>query len=135
MSKIEIQNVDLFYDDFHALKDISMSIEANEVTAYIGPSGSGKSTLLKCLNRMSDLNPGTRVTGIITLDGQDIFDSKMDVNALRKRVGMVFQNPNPFPMSIYENIAYGPKTHGIKDRAKLDYIVEKSLKNAAIWMK
>lgn len=133
MSKIEIENVDLYYDDFQALKDISMSIDEGEVTAYIGPSGSGKSTLLKCLNRMTDLTPTTRVTGLITLDGQNIFDPKMDVNALRKRVGMVFQNPNPFPMSIYDNIAYGPKTHGVKDRAKLDYIVEKSLKNAAIW--
>jgi len=133
MSKISINNIDLFYGDFQALKNINMKIEANEITAFIGPSGCGKSTLLKSLNRMNDLVEGCRITGDILLDNQDIYASNFDVNILRKRVGMVFQKPNPFPMSIYDNIAYGPRTHGIKNKSELDGIVEKSLKDAAIW--
>ncbi|MBM6920988.1 phosphate ABC transporter ATP-binding protein [Phocea massiliensis] len=132
MSKIEVQNLDLYYGDFHALKQINMEFRANEVTAMIGPSGCGKSTLLKCLNRMNDLVEGCRIEGNVLLDGEDIYGD-MDVNHLRKRVGMVFQKPNPFPMSIYDNIAYGPRTHGIRSRAKLDEIVETSLRRAAIW--
>lgn len=131
-SKITIENMDLFYGDFHALKNINMELGANEITAFIGPSGCGKSTLLKSLNRMNDLVEGCRITGSLTLDGEDIYGD-MDVNKLRKRVGMVFQKPNPFPMSIYDNIAYGPRTHGIKNKASLDEIVEKSLRGAAIW--
>ncbi len=133
MEKIKIENMDLFYGDFHALKNINLDIEANEITAFIGPSGCGKSTLLKSLNRMNDMVEGCRITGKITLEGKDIFDRHMDVNFLRKKVGMVFQKPNPFPMSIYDNIAYGPRTHGIKRKTELDEIVEQSLKNAAIW--
>ena len=133
MSKIDVSNMDLYYGDFHALKNINLSIDANEVTAFIGPSGCGKSTLLKSINRMNDLVPGCRITGEMLLDGENIYGGKMDVNGLRKRVGMVFQKPNPFPMSIYDNIAYGPRTHGVKNRAKLDEIVEKSLRGAAIW--
>ncbi|WFA08349.1 phosphate ABC transporter ATP-binding protein PstB [Tissierella sp. Yu-01] len=133
MSKISIKNMDLFYGDFQALKNINMEIKANEITAFIGPSGCGKSTLLKSLNRMNDLVEGCKITGEILLDNDDIYASNFDVNLLRKRVGMVFQKPNPFPMSIYDNIAYGPRTHGIKSKAKLDEIVEKSLRNAAIW--
>ena len=133
MSKIDVSNMDLYYGDFHALKNINLSIDANEVTAFIGPSGCGKSTLLKSINRMNDLVPGCRITGEMLLDGENIYSGKMDVNGLRKRVGMVFQKPNPFPMSIYDNIAYGPRTHGIRSKAKLDEIVETSLKNAAIW--
>ena len=133
MSKIDVSNMDLYYGDFHALKNINLSIDANEVTAFIGPSGCGKSTLLKSINRMNDLVPGCRITGEMLLDGENIYGGKMDVNGLRKRVGMVFQKPNPFPMSIYDNIAYGPRTHGITSRAKLDEIVENSLKGAAIW--
>ena len=132
MDKINIENVDLFYGSFQALKKVNLSIPANQITAFIGPSGCGKSTLLKSLNRMNDLIEGCRVTGKITLDGQDIYDN-MDVNLLRKRVGMVFQKPNPFPMNVFDNIAYGPRTHGIKTRAKLFDIVEKSLRDAAIW--
>lgn len=132
MSKIEVQNLDLYYGEFHALKQINMEFRANEVTAMIGPSGCGKSTLLKCLNRMNDLVEGCRIEGNVLLDGEDIYGD-MDVNHLRKRVGMVFQKPNPFPMSIYDNIAYGPRTHGIRSRAKLDEIVETSLRRAAIW--
>ena len=132
MSKIEVQNLDLYYGEFHALKQINMEFKANEVTAMIGPSGCGKSTLLKCLNRMNDLVEGCRIEGNVLLDGEDIYGD-MDVNHLRKRVGMVFQKPNPFPMSIYDNIAYGPRTHGIRSRAKLDEIVETSLRRAAIW--
>lgn len=132
MGKIDIKNTDLHYGDFHALKNINLEIPANKITAFIGPSGCGKSTLLKSLNRMNDLVPGCRITGELTLDGEDIYGD-MDVNLLRKRVGMVFQKPNPFPMSIYDNIAYGPRTHGIKNKAKLDDIVERSLKGAAIW--
>lgn len=133
MSKMQIKDVDLYYGDFHALKKISMDINPNEITAFIGPSGCGKSTMLKCLNRMNDLVENCRIEGLMTLDGQDIYDPKYDVNLLRKRVGMVFQNPNPFPMSIYDNIAYGPRTHGIKNKADLNVIVEKSLRGAAIW--
>ena len=132
MSKFNIGNMNLYYGDFHALKDINMEIQANEITAFIGPSGCGKSTFLKSLNRMNDLVDGCRITGKIELDGEDIYGN-IDVNLLRKRVGMVFQNPNPFPMSVYDNIAYGPRTHGIRSRAKLDEIVERSLKQAAIW--
>lgn len=132
MSKISIKNLDLYYGDFKALKNINLEIEENKITAFIGPSGCGKSTLLKSINRMNDLVEGCRIEGEIALDGQNIFKG-MDVNLLRKRVGMVFQKPNPFPMSIYDNIAYGPRTHGIRSKAKLDDIVEKALRDAAIW--
>ena len=132
MNKFEIENLNLHYGDFHALKNIQMDIAENEITAFIGPSGCGKSTFLKCLNRMNDLVEGCKITGKIELDGENIYGN-MDVNQLRKRVGMVFQNPNPFPMSVYDNIAYGPRTHGVRSKAKLDDIVERSLKNAAIW--
>lgn len=131
-NKIEIRNMNLHYGDFHALHDINLDIKENEITAFIGPSGCGKSTLLRSLNRMNDLVENCHITGDITLDGQDIYRN-CDVNLLRKRVGMVFQKPNPFPMSIYDNIAYGPRTHGIKSRVQLDEIVETSLKRAAIW--
>ena len=124
--------MDLYYGNFHALKDINMDIPANQITAFIGPSGCGKSTLLKSLNRMNDLVEGCKITGDIKLDGTDIY-GQIDVNHLRRRVGMVFQKPNPFPMSIYDNIAYGPRTHGIRSKSKLDEIVETSLRNAAIW--
>ena len=132
MNKIEIRDVNLYYNDFHALKGINLDIQANEITAFIGPSGCGKSTLLKSLNRMNDLVEGCKISGKMLLDGEDIYGN-MDVNLLRKRVGMVFQKPNPFPMSIYDNIAFGPRTHGVKSKAKLDDIVEKSLRDAAIW--
>lgn len=132
MGKIEIKNTDLYYGDFHALKNINLDIPVNQITAFIGPSGCGKSTLLKSINRMNDLVEGCRITGELLLDGEDIYGT-MDVNLLRKRVGMVFQKPNPFPMSIYDNIAYGPRTHGIRSKAKLDDIVEKALRDAAIW--
>lgn len=132
MNKIEIKNMNLYYSDFHALKDVNLDIEPNKITAFIGPSGCGKSTLLKSLNRMNDLVEGCRIEGDIRLDGEDIYGN-MDVNLLRKRVGMVFQKANPFPMSIYDNIAYGPRTHGIHSKEKLDDIVEKSLRDAAIW--
>ena len=131
-SKISIQNLDLYYGDFKALKQINMELPEKEITAFIGPSGCGKSTLLKSLNRMNDLVEGCKITGNVLLDGEDIYGD-MDVNLLRKRVGMVFQKPNPFPMSIYDNIAYGPRTHGIRSKAKMDDIVEKSLRDAAIW--
>ena len=124
--------MNLYYSDFHALKDVNLDIEPNKSTAFIGPSGCGKSTLLKSLNRMNDLVEGCRIEGDIRLDGEDIYGD-MDVNLLRKRVGMVFQKANPFPMSIYDNIAYGPRTHGIRSKEKLDDIVEKSLRDAAIW--
>ena len=130
--KIVVEGVDLYYSKFHALKNINLKMKGKEITAFIGPSGCGKSTLLKSLNRMNDLVEGCKITGDILLDGEDIFGD-MDVNILRKRVGMVFQKPNPFPMSIYDNIAYGPRTHGIRSKAQLDEIVETSLKNAAIW--
>ena len=131
--KIVIEHLNLWYGSFQALKDINLRLPANEITAFIGPSGCGKSTLLKSLNRMNDLVEGCRIEGTVTLDGEDIISRKMDVNLLRKRVGMVFQKPNPFPMSIYDNVAYGPRTHGIRSRVKLDEIVEKSLRGAAIW--
>ncbi|NLB98306.1 phosphate ABC transporter ATP-binding protein PstB [Jeotgalibaca porci] len=133
MSKLSISNMNLWYSDFQALKNLNMEIRENEITAFIGPSGCGKSTFLKSLNRMNDLVPGCRIEGSLLLDGEDMYASDFDVNQLRKRVGMVFQHPNPFPMSIYDNIAYGPRTHGIKDKATLDEIVERSLKGAAIW--
>ena len=132
MGKFDIQNMELHYGDFHAIKNVNLNIPPNEITAFIGPSGCGKSTVLKSLNRMNDLVPDCKIEGLITLDGEDIYKN-MDVNILRKRVGMVFQKPNLFPMSIYDNIAYGPRTHGIHSKAKLDEIVEKTLKQAAIW--
>ena len=131
-AKMAIEGLDLYYGQFHALKDMSLDIYANEITAFIGPSGCGKSTLLKSLNRMNDLVEGCKITGKVTLDDTDIYRD-LDVNLLRKRVGMVFQKPNPFPMSVYDNIAYGPRTHGIHSKAKLDAIVEDSLRKAAIW--
>ena len=131
--KIKTTHLDLFYGENHALKDICMDIRANAVTAFIGPSGCGKSTFLRCLNRMNDLIDNVKITGSIELDGEQIYDPNVDTTLLRKKVGMVFQQPNPFPMSIYDNIAYGPRTHGIKAKAKLDEIVEKSLRSAAIW--
>ena len=130
--KFRVEKLHLHYGSFHALKGIDLSIPANEITAFIGPSGCGKSTFLKTLNRMNDLVEGCRIEGNVLLDGEDIY-SKMNVNQLRKRVGMVFQKPNPFPMSIYDNIAYGPRTHGIRNKQKLDAIVEDSLRKAAIW--
>ena len=133
MNKFEVRNMDLYYGSFHALKNINIDIPEKEITAFIGPSGCGKSTFLKSLNRMNDLVEGCRISGDIKLDGVDIYKVKMDVNVLRKRVGMVFQKPNPFPMSVYDNIAYGPRTHGIHRKAQLDEIVESSLRNAAIW--
>lgn len=133
MTKMRIRDLNLWYDDFQGLKDINMDIYKNQVIAFIGPSGSGKSTYIKTLNRMNDLVEGARVEGKIELDGEDIYDPKMDINKLRQRVGMVFQQPNPFPKSIYDNIAYGPRTHGITDKNELDEIVERSLKSAAIW--
>ena len=132
MSKISIKNMNLYYGDFHALKDVNLEIEANKITAFIGPSGCGKSTLLKSINRMNDLVEGCRIDGQVLLDGEDIYGD-MDVNLLRKRVGMVFQKPNPFPMSIYDNVAFGPRTHGIRSRVQLDELVEQSLRSAAIW--
>ncbi|MEG1495945.1 MAG: phosphate ABC transporter ATP-binding protein PstB [Clostridiales bacterium] len=130
--KLKIENLNLFYTEFQALKNINMDILSKEITAFIGPSGCGKSTLIKSINRMNDLVEGCRIEGEILLDGENIFGN-MDVNILRKRVGMVFQKPNPFPMSVYDNIAYGPRTHGIKSKVKLDELVEKSLSAAAIW--
>ncbi len=130
--KIKIENVDLYYGEFQALKNVNMRIKENEITAFIGPSGCGKSTLLKSLNRMNDLIEGVKITGKILLDDVDIYKD-MDPSILRKRVGMVFQKPNPFPMSIYENVAYGPKTHGVKSKSRLDEIVEQSLRSAAMW--
>ena len=132
MGKFNISNLDLYYTDFHALKNVNLDLPEKEITAFIGPSGCGKSTLLKSLNRMNDLVEGCKITGEITLDGVDIYKN-IDVNLLRKRVGMVFQKPNQFPMSIYDNIAYGPRTHGIHNKSQLDDIVEKSLRGAAIW--
>lgn len=132
-TKLLVSDVDLWYGDFQALKKINLDIKENEITAFIGPSGCGKSTMLKCLNRMNDLVEDCRIEGHMLLDGQDIYDAGYDVNLLRRRVGMVFQSPNPFPMSIYDNIAYGPRTHGIKNKNDLNEIVERSLKGAAIW--
>ena len=132
MDKFTIENLQLYYGDFHALKGINMHIPKNEISAFTGPSGCGKSTFLKSLNRMNDLVEGCKITGTALLDGEDIYGD-MDVNLLRKKVGMVFQKPNPFPMSVYDNIAFGPRTHGIRSKVKLDEIVEKSLRDAAIW--
>ena len=132
MDKFTINNMNLFYGSFQALKNVNLNLASNKITAFIGPSGCGKSTLLKSLNRMNDLVAGCKITGDIKLDGEDIYGD-MDVNILRKRVGMVFQKANPFPMSIYDNIAFGPRTHGIKDKRELDKIVEESLRDAAIW--
>ena len=132
MNKFIVENLNLYYGDFHALKNVSIDIPANEITAFIGPSGCGKSTFLKTLNRMNDLVEGCKIEGNVLLDQEDIY-GKMDVNMLRKRVGMVFQKPNPFPMSVYDNIAFGPRTHGIHSKSQLDDIVEKSLRDAAIW--
>jgi phosphate transport system ATP-binding protein len=131
--KIEIKNLDLYYGTFQALKNINLNIAQNKITSFIGPSGCGKSTLLKSINRMNDMIPECHITGEIIMDSNNILSPKIDVNLLRKNVGMVFQKPNPFPMSIYDNIAYGPRTHGIKKRSELDGIVELSMKNAAIW--
>ena len=133
MDKMTIENMNLHYGDFHALKDVNIQIHEKEITAFIGPSGCGKSTLLKSLNRMNDLVEGCKITGQILLDDMDIYAKNTDVNMLRKRVGMVFQKANPFPMSIYDNVAYGPKTHGVHSKVKLDEIVERSLRQAAIW--
>ncbi|MDD3334542.1 MAG: phosphate ABC transporter ATP-binding protein PstB [Eubacteriales bacterium] len=133
MDKLKIDHLDLYYEQFHALKDVNLTIQRNAIAAFIGPSGCGKSTLLKTLNRMNDLIPGCKITGEVKLDGENILAPDTDVNLLRKRVGMVFQKPNPFPMSIYDNICYGPRTHGVRGRARLDELVETSLRNAAIW--
>ncbi len=133
MDKFTVRDLELYYGDFRALKGINMNIPEKKITAFIGPSGCGKSTFLKTLNRMNDLVEGCKITGKIALDGKDIYGKNMDINLLRKRVGMVFQKPNPFPMSVYDNIAFGPRTHGIKSKARLDDIVEDSLRNAAIW--
>ena len=132
-AKISVKDLNLFYGENHALKDINMDIEEKAITAFIGPSGCGKSTFLKTLNRMNDLVDGVKITGEVLIDGEDIYDKDMDTTLLRKKVGMVFQQPNPFPMSIYDNVAYGPRVHGIKDKRTLDKIVEESLKGAAIW--
>ena len=128
-----VQNMDLYYGSFHAHKNVNLNLASGEITAFIGPSGCGKSTFLKSLNRMNDLVEGCKITGDIRLMGEDIYDKRMDVSLLRRRVGMVFQKPNPFPMSVYDNIAYGPRTHGMRKKAELDEIVEKSLRDAAIW--
>ncbi len=131
--KVKVENLNLYYGENHALKDVSMDIQENAVTAFIGPSGCGKSTFLKTLNRMNDLVDGVRIDGKVLLDGEDIYDTSVDTTILRKKVGMVFQQPNPFPMSIYDNIAYGPRVHGIRDKKRLDQIVEESLRGAAIF--
>ena len=128
-----VKDMELYYGSFHTLKNVNLNIASGEITAFIGPSGCGKSTFLKSLNRMNDLVEGCRITGDIRLMGADIYDRNMDVSVLRRRVGMVFQKPNPFPMSVYDNIAYGPRTHGVKKKAELDEVVEKSLRDAAIW--
>lgn len=133
MAIIEVKNLDLFYGNAQALKSIDMKIEKNAVTALIGPSGCGKSTFLRCLNRMNDLIDNVKITGEVNIENNNIYSPNCDLISLRKRVGMVFQKPNPFPMSIYDNITYGPKIHGIKNKKKLDEIVEKSLKGAALW--
>lgn len=131
--KVKVENLNLYYGENHALKDVSMDIQENAVTAFIGPSGCGKSTFLKTLNRMNDLVDGVRIDGKVLLDGEDIYEPGVDTTILRKKVGMVFQQPNPFPMSIYDNIAYGPRVHGIRDKKILDQIVEESLRGAAIF--
>ena len=130
---LDIKKLNLWYGENHALKDVDMEIKRNAITAFIGPSGCGKSTFLKTLNRMNDLVPGVRIEGQVLLDGIDIYDPKVDTSMLRKKIGMVFQQPNPFPMSIYDNVAYGPRIHGIKNKAKLDRIVAESLRGAAIF--
>ena len=132
-SKMKVENLDLYYGKFKALKNINLDLPKNEITAFIGPSGCGKSTFLKTLNRMNDLVDGVRIDGNVLLDGEDIYDPSVDTTILRKKVGMVFQQPNPFPMSIYDNIAYGPRVHGIRDKKRLDQIVEESLRGAAIF--
>jgi phosphate ABC transporter, ATP-binding protein len=132
-TKVSINNLNLFYGDFHALKNISMDIPEKQVTAFIGPSGCGKSTCIKTLNRMNDMIDGCKITGLITIDNEDIYDAKTDVTLLRKRAGMVFQKPNPFPMTVYDNIAYGPRVHGVKGKHELDEIVERSLRDSALW--
>lgn len=131
--KVKVENLNLYYGENHALKDVNMDIQENAVTAFIGPSGCGKSTFLKTLNRMNDLVDGVRIDGKVLLDGEDIYDPSVDTTILRKKVGMVFQQPNPFPMSIYDNIAYGLRVHGIRDKKRLDQIVEESLRGAAIF--
>lgn len=131
--KVKVENLNLYYGENHALKDVNMDIQENAVTAFIGPSGCGKSTFLKTLNRMNDLVDGVRIDGNVLLDGEDIYDPSVDTTIIRKKVGMVFQQPNPFPMSIYDNIAYGPRVHGIRDKKRLDQIVEESLRGAAIF--
>ena len=133
MNKFEISNLDLYYGQMQALKNVELKIPARQITAFIGPSGCGKSTLLRTLNRMNDLVEGCHITGNVLLDGQDIYKGGLDTTMLRKRVGMVFQKPNPFPMSIYDNVAFGPRTHGVRGKAKLDDVVERSLRDAAIW--
>ncbi|MFZ5648420.1 MAG: phosphate ABC transporter ATP-binding protein PstB [Bacillota bacterium] len=130
---MEVESLNLYYKEFQALKDVTINIKSNHITALIGPSGCGKSTFLRTLNRMNDLYEGVRVEGKVSIDGQDIYQPGVDVVALRKRVGMVFQRPNPFPMSVYDNVAYGPRIHGIKNKRKLDEIVEISLRGAALW--
>lgn len=132
-AELTLRDINVYYGETHAIKDVSMDIQKNEITAFIGPSGCGKSTLLKSINRMNDLVDGARVEGEMYWKDLNIYDPKTDVNELRKNIGMVFQNPNPFPKSIYDNVAYGPRTHGITDKKKLDMIVEKSLRKAAIW--
>jgi len=133
MDKIVAKDLNLYYGDFHALKNLNISIKEKRITALIGPSGCGKSTFLKTMNRMNDLIENCKITGEIIIDGKNIYNKNVDVNLLRKNVGMVFQKPNPFPMSIYDNIAFGPRTHGIKNKVKLDAVVEKSLRDAAMW--
>lgn len=131
--KIDVHDLDFHYSDFHALEDITVGVRRNAITAFIGPSGCGKSTFLRCLNRMNDLIPGARVEGTVEVDGEDIYKPEVDTAALRRRIGMIFQQPNPFPMSIYDNVAYGPRIHGITKRKELDEIVERSLTRAALW--
>ena len=132
-TKISVKNLNLYYGENHALKDVSMEIKEKAITAFIGPSGCGKSTFLKTMNRMNDLVDNVKITGTVEIDGEDIYSKDIDTTLLRKKVGMVFQQPNPFPMSIYDNVAYGPRVHGIKDKKILEKIVEDSLKGAAIW--
>ena len=132
-TKISTSHLNLYYGTNHALKDVSMELYTNKITAFIGPSGCGKSTFLKTLNRMNDLVPNVKIEGEVLLDGENIYDSRVDTTLLRKKIGMVFQQPNPFPMSIYDNVAYGPRIHGIKNKSELDSIVEISLKGAALW--
>ena len=131
--KVDISDLNLYYGDYHALKNISLKVNKNSVTSFIGPSGCGKSTCLKTINRMNDLVENCRITGKVMIDNEDIYDSRTNITLLRKRAGMVFQKPNPFPISIYDNISYGPRVHGIRDKRELDIIVEKSLKSAALW--